>query len=406
MLRLNRSFRLFFLGQSLSLIGSRLSTFALPTIAVTQLGARPSQVGLLVALDTLGAPLVSSPLGALADVSQKRHLMILSDMGRLLTVGAVAAGLVTDSLSIWQLYFAALAMGLLTTLFDVSAQAYIPHIVASKALSEANSRLAFSRSVADIGGPPLAGVIIRTAGAAFVFVLDALSYLASVVLLWRLPQEERSSGGSGLADRLRGEAVGAFTAVFREPTLRELVRALFLMNLGGSMILGMFYPYVYQRLELPVGIVGLVLGFGSLSALLAAFSGPRIIARVGLARASLLSASVAVGSLWLIPMASVGAPVVVLTGYELLFGFAAVILGVTVATARQQTSPPERQGGVYGVVRTFQLGAVPLGAAAGGFLGSALGLVPGIALGAGIAGLSLVHFSHVSIAVTSPGVGR
>lgn len=267
MLLLNRSFRLFFLGQSLSLIGSRLSTFALPTIAVTQLGARPSQVGLLVALDTLGAPLVSSPLGALADVSQKRHLMILLDMGRLLTVGAVAAGLVTDSLSIWQLYFAALAMGLLTTLFDVSSQAYIPHIVASEALSEANSRLAFSRSVADIGGPPLAGVIIRTAGAAFVFLLDALSYLASVVLLWRLPQEERSSGGSGLADRLRGEAVGAFTVVFREPTLRELVRALFLINLGGSMILGMFYPYVYQRLELPVGIVGLVLGFGSLSAL-------------------------------------------------------------------------------------------------------------------------------------------
>ena len=152
-------------GETISLVGSQFSLVAIPILAVDVLGATTLQVGILNALALLPFPLFGLLVGVWADRHLKRPTMIAADLGRMFFLGLVPLSAFLFSVTMNLLYLVVFAVGTLQAFFDISYQAYLPHLVRSDQLVEGNSRLTTSRSAATVVGPSLAGIATGVFGA-------------------------------------------------------------------------------------------------------------------------------------------------------------------------------------------------------------------------------------------------
>src|SRR4030088_670449 len=170
-------------GQRVSLLGSEVSQLAMPLLAVLSLGASPGEMGVLRAVNF--APyLLSLPVGVLVDRTRRRPLLIGVDLLRALLLGSIPLAAVLGVLTMPQLYVVAGLSGALTLVFGVAYTAYLPGLVSSSRLMEANARLGFSRSAAHAGGPGLAGALVQAFSATAAILADAISFAVSAVCVW------------------------------------------------------------------------------------------------------------------------------------------------------------------------------------------------------------------------------
>src|SRR5258708_1411750 len=179
-------------GQTVSQFGSYITGTALPLVAVLVLGAGPAQMGLLAALSSLPILLLSLFAGVWIDRVRRRPLMIVMDLGRmaiLLTVPVVAA---LGGLSFGWLCVVAVSTSTLTLFFDVAYRSILPALVERENIVEGNSKLAATESLAEIGGPPLAGVLVQIIGAPLAVCFDAVSFVVSAISLASIRQPEKS----------------------------------------------------------------------------------------------------------------------------------------------------------------------------------------------------------------------
>ena len=124
----NLDFLLLSSGQIVSVLGSRISSLALPLL-VLALTHSPTLAGFLLALDMLPWLLFSLPLGALLDRWNRKTVMILCDVVRLLTLGSVPAAFFLGHLSMVQLFFVAFLSGSANVFFELAQLAALPNIV-------------------------------------------------------------------------------------------------------------------------------------------------------------------------------------------------------------------------------------------------------------------------------------
>ena len=139
-------------GQSVSLVGSQVTLLALPLTAILTLQATPLQVGLLSAAEFAPYLLVTLFAGVWVDRSRRRPVLIGADVGRAALLALIPLGATLGLLRIEALYAIAFAFGVLTVLFDL-AKSYLPSLVSSDQLLNANGKLQVSGSVARIGEP-------------------------------------------------------------------------------------------------------------------------------------------------------------------------------------------------------------------------------------------------------------
>lgn len=177
-----RSFRFFFFGQGISAIGDRIVVVAL-AFAVLDLTGSVTDLGLVLAAQTV--PLVLFVLlgGVWADRVSRRAVMITSDLVRAGAQGASALLLVTGSAQVWQIVLLQAVYGAAEAFFLPAAQALLPETVAAPDLQEANALIAVSANIARIGGPALAGLLVATVGAGWGLAIDAGTFLASAAFL-------------------------------------------------------------------------------------------------------------------------------------------------------------------------------------------------------------------------------
>ena len=177
-----RSFRFFFFGQGISAIGDRIVAVAL-AFAVLDLTGSVTDLGLVLAAQTV--PLVLFVLlgGVWADRVSRRAVMITSDLVRAGAQGASAVLLVTGSAQVWQLVMLQAVYGAAEAFFLPASQALLPETVAAPDLQEANALIAVSANIARIGGPALAGLLVATVGAGWGLAIDAGTFLASAAFL-------------------------------------------------------------------------------------------------------------------------------------------------------------------------------------------------------------------------------
>ena len=152
LLRKNRTFRVFFTGQSISLVGDQVSMLAIPLVAVLVLDAGPAQMGLLGAVSLL-PNLLALHAGAWMDRrGRRRQAMLATDVGRGASPSAtIPLAYAFDALTMPQLYIVSLGLGALTVLFMVADATLFVSIVEREDYVEASSLLNGSRALSYVG---------------------------------------------------------------------------------------------------------------------------------------------------------------------------------------------------------------------------------------------------------------
>ena len=100
-----------------------------------------------------------------------------------------------------QLYVVGALMGGISVLFDIADHAYLPHLIAREHLIEGNTKLSTTESLAEVGGPALAGVLVQTLTAPFAIAVNAATYLVSALFLGTIREREEDRRTSARGGR-------------------------------------------------------------------------------------------------------------------------------------------------------------------------------------------------------------
>ncbi|MEI7555420.1 MFS transporter [Candidatus Chlorohelix sp.] len=363
-------------GQMISEFGSRITREGLPYAAVLVLAASPAELGFLTALTALPVLLVGLIAGVLVDRVKRRPVMIWCDIGRFLLVGSIPVAALFGLLTMWQLYVVALLVGTFTIFFEVASQSYLPSLVERENLVEGNSKLGASSSLAEICGPPLAGVLVQTLTAPIAMAFDAISYLFSALGVGLIRKPETKSISAHHEFNFWREVREGLAVVLSNPYLRPLAINSAISNFFGSFI-GTFYVYyAVNDLKLEPGILGFIIGLGGIGALLGTLLATPTLKRLGLGNSLLVALFLGKLVPFLIPLAG-GLPwlVIVCMALPQLLGDATMMVFLIHSTSLCQSVVPDRLLGRANASMQFLIGAIsPIGPLAAGFLGSWLGV--------------------------------
>ena len=191
MLRDGGPFRLLFAGQALSVVGDRITPVAI-AFAVLAIGDA-TDLGLVLAASGVPFALFAIAGGVVSDRVGRRNVMIASDVVRTASQALTAVLLLTGSADVWMLLVLAAVYGTAAAVFMPALIGLIPQTVARDRLQEANALLGVTRSLATVGGPAVAGVVIALAGPGEAIALDAATFAVSAVCLLALRPRPRAA---------------------------------------------------------------------------------------------------------------------------------------------------------------------------------------------------------------------
>jgi MFS family permease len=177
----HRAFRGYWIGQSLSFVGSQVTAVALPLVAALTLSAGPGQVGAVATAAMLPNLLFSLLVGHWVEGREHRRIMIPADIARAVLLAVIPVASFGGWLSIPLLAIVAFLSGVAGVFFEIAGFAYVPSVVDTDDLPAANRAVQGSSTVAEVAGPGLAGLLVQAVGPAFAIAADALSYLASAI---------------------------------------------------------------------------------------------------------------------------------------------------------------------------------------------------------------------------------
>ena len=180
LLRGNRNFRRLWLAQIVSEIGDWFYTLSIYTLLL-QLTGYASSVALALVLQVLPQTFVGPAAGVVNDRLRRKHVMIAADLVRF---GVVLAMLLVRSRSmVWLVYPLLLAETVMAAFFEPARSSVIPNIAAKGEVLIANTLSSATWSVNLLIGASVGGVVAAFFGRDAVFILNALSFLASAVLI-------------------------------------------------------------------------------------------------------------------------------------------------------------------------------------------------------------------------------
>lgn len=262
---------------------------------MTDLSPSPGTVALVQAAAALPVFLLSLPAGALADLLDKRRLLIAVQLGLLAVSATLAAvtwaGLVSPAL----LVTGVLLAGVGAAMMGPAWQAVVPALVPKPQLRPAVALNSLGINIARAIGPALGGAIVATAGAAAAFAADALTYLVVIAaLLWWRPAARAASGPR---EQLLSATVAAWRYARGSAPLRRVLLRAFLFFLSASASWALLPLIARRLLQGNAGFYGLLLAGIGAGAVAGALLLPALRARLGTERlvcgATLLIASVA-----------------------------------------------------------------------------------------------------------------
>jgi MFS family permease len=373
-----RDFRLLWAGQSISVTGSAVTTFALPLVAVRTLGADTLMMGVLTAMVWMPWLVVGLHAGAWADRRSPRPVMTGCQIASAILIVSIPVLAELNLLTIWYCLVIAFAAGCSEVIFTAAYNAFVPLLVGKDELMAANTRLSGSEQAGNIAGPGIGGLIAQVSSAVFGMFIDAASFVVCAVCLWSIRAPEPSDGPdddrAGRPDQPRtsmwADIRMAMGFVLRDPYLRVVTAKSASTNLlmGGTQALVVIFLIRYDGLS-PWAVSATTITL-SVGGLLGAFAATRISRVLGSARA-LLIAPLTDGFLLLFPLASRAAPILVLALFGVLVWATGVVVRSVISSSfRQAYTPSGMRGRVAMTVRFITFGVWPIGSVLGGVLGT------------------------------------
>jgi MFS family permease len=365
-----------------SLVGTQVTTLALPAVAILNLRASPLQVGILAALPWVAFLVLGLPAGVFVDRLSRRRLMILADLLRALALGAIPVSFWLGRPSLAVLYAAGALVGVGNVFFEIASTSYLPVLLESAALVDGNARLALTEGAAAVGGPALGGALIGAFGGAFAVLADTFSYLFSGTLLSRIRTRESNVSRATPSLRWIAREIGeALVYLWRTPTILTLALVSTVQNFGDSMAMAMLLVLLYRSLHLAPSLVGLAFTLGSVGFVIGAAIAQPVTRWLGVGRLLLVSSLIGATSFLLLPLAALSAPLVWVIGTRILYGLHIPTYNINVVSLRQAVVHDEIQGRLNAATRTLGFGVLSIGPVVGGALGAWWGPAPTIFLG-------------------------
>ena len=372
----NRDFAKLWIGETISDIGSQVTQFALPLVAILTLKATVLEVGLLNALRFVPFILVGVAAGVVLDRRRRRPVLIACSLTSAVLIGLIPLSSAAGFLSLGLVYAVALLAGTLTVSFDVGALSYVPFLVGRRHLTDANSKIFASTAFAGVAGPSLAGLLIGVITAPVTLTVDAVSYLFSAagLLLIRKPEPEPDADQER-PSVLRSIAEG-FHAVYGTRLLRVLLAQSATLNTGFGVVSTIFTVYAVRVLGMSPVKLGIAIAALPAGSLLGALAAARVKRSLGLGRTLAVSILGVCASPLLLLLPHSASPVALAVFAAGWFGHGCgiSIWNVNTVTLRQTVTPTRLLARMNATYRMLLFGALPVGAAAGGLLGSAIGL--------------------------------
>lgn len=383
---INRNFGLLWGGQTISEFGSRITREGLPLAANLVLRASPVQMGLLAASGALPVLLVSLFAGVWVDRLRRRPLLIVADLARAVLLLSIPLAAVLGLLRIEQLYLVAALVGILTVLFEVANQSFLPGLVAREQIVEANSKLSASSSLAEIGGPALAGVLVQAITAPLAILFDALSFLVSALCAGFIHSSEAQPSPVQERQNLWREMQTGLRLLLGNPVLRAITLSTGTSNFFGGAFAALYGLFLIRELAVTPALYGVLVTFGGIGAFVGAFAASRLVRRIGLGRTLIGAVLLSGAASLLTPLA--GGPRIVtiamLMASQLVGDFGREIYFINAVSLRQSIIPNHLLGRVNASAQFLTEGIWPLGAILAGLLGETIGMRYTLLIGAGL----------------------
>ena len=373
----HRDFRLFLIGQFVSLCGTWIQTVAQGWL-VLQLTNSAFAVGLVTAMGSLPILLFTLYGGVVADRVNKRRLVLL--LQSLMLIEALILAILTQLHLITVHWVMGLAVfsGLLSAFEVPTRQSMIAEIVAREDLMNAIALGSSAFNVARVVGPSIAGALIATVGLPACFFVNAASYLAVIVSLTRM-RVARPANPSQV------ETLGAlkegFRYIFGNPLPRAVMILIATFSVFGFSFMPMMPVFARDVLHLDAkgyGVLVSAVGLGAAAAaiFMAGFGGrtpgPRLVLGSSLLFGLVLTAAGLAPEFW--------SAIVLFT----LSGCNMALNGIAANTTLQTQAPDHLRGRVMSFYSFVVLGLAPFGSFQAGWVSEHLGVRVAIALGGGI----------------------
>ncbi|MFC5908685.1 MFS transporter [Streptacidiphilus monticola] len=373
----NADFLKFWAGESLSLMGTQVTNLALPLTAILAFHASDEQVGLLRFLQLVPYLGLALLFGVWVDRARRRSIMLGANITRMVLIGLVPVLHWTHTLTMGPLLVIACAVGIASVLFDVSWMSYVPMLVKDpKHYVEASSKMGISSSTADVAGPGLAGVLVSWLTAPVALLVDAFSYLVSVVSLLLIRTEEpKPAPATGDKRHLWTELREGVAFVFGDRILRPLAMVAPFCNFSLVTVWTMFLLYATRVVGLSAAQIGVVFAAASVGGLVGATISRKVLDRFPLGPVYAVTMGAVFAGPLLLPWA--GGPRAVQVALFILSFFVSylglAIASVVMVSLRQTCTPQSMMGRMSACFRTVLFGGGALGGLFAGLLAGAIG---------------------------------
>jgi MFS family permease len=397
----NRNFRLFFIGQGISLIGTWMRMTAQGWLVYELTGSK-LLLGTVSALGLAPLLLFSTIGGTIADRMSKRKLLMISQGAMMIVSLTIAILVFSRRIQVWHLMVGATLIGTAFAVDLPTRQSFFVEMVGRKALLNAIALNSAMFNAARVIGPAVAGVIMATVGIAPVFLMDSLSFVAvlvSLALIRTRPVEYPVHHQGPWQDLIDG-----FRYVMRTRRVRILLLLLGLTGVFGWSYVALLPAFAQDILRLDEAGYGLLLSANGAGAL----AGALFVASRGEKRDSRKQVF---GGLWLfgvtlIAFALMRTPLAA-GAFVALSGGGLIMFLSTANTLIQLGVPDELRGRVMGVWGLVFGGSLPLGSFLIGAAAEETGVVIAMVAGAVIClGASVIVFLRLPPRPASGGAGR
>ena len=350
----NRNFRLYFVGQTISSVGSWAQSLAV-TWLVLELTNRSDQLGIALALQFLPMLVLGAPAGVLADRLDNRRVLLATSAASgvvALTFGIVVT---TGHATIWWIYLLTFLLGLVLAVERPTMQAILFQLVGRDLLPNAVAANGTINSVSRLIGPAIAGGLIATVGVTVGFFINAGSYLIVIGALLALRSSELVA--RPMIGQTKGKLREGFAYVRDHP---EVARPLVVMSIVGAIALNFpttFPSMVRFGFHRGAGAVGAAMSVSAIGSILGGIyiAGIKPDSRrtLALALTGFGAACVALGvmpSYW------------TFVAMSIVLGFASASFQSVNTVVVQQGTEPSMQGRVMALHQTALFGSTPIGA--------------------------------------------
>jgi len=365
----HRNFRLFLIGQTLSLIGTWMQTMAEGWLAL-ELTNSAFLVGLVATVSAIPILLFTMPAGAIVDRSDKLRIVRIAQIAFLVQASSLWLLTATHRMTIGWLLLLAFSGGLIASIEIPARQAMMIDLVGRDDLPDAIALNSSGFNLARVVGPGLAAAVIARLGIAWCFFLNAVSFVAVLwgLLMMQLPPWE--------APRQRASPWQGVVQVIRYMRDTRDVRALILMvtvyAILNAPVLALMPVAARDMFSLGAGGYGLLLSFLGIGGLCGALG----LAALGnrISRTRLLTV---VSMLWPALLMAFSVTSVPWVGYTLLFaiGIVMILNGAIANGLLQGLVPNELRGRIMAAYGLVVVGlAQVVGAFMGGVVAHAIGV--------------------------------